>query len=158
MSQNQHNVFATCITYDGYGILLRGNSGAGKSLLALDLLDRAEMKGYEAFLISDDRVLLEVVDGELICIAPPQIAGQIELRGCGVVERPSIEKHKVHLVIDLVQEMDRMPENEEFEIEVEGVQLPRCPVPVRSLIDSVHQRLLVTEALKRVRAAEAQAT
>lgn len=157
MTNDQHNVFATCITYHGYGILMRGSSGAGKSLLALDLLDRAEIKGYEAFLISDDRVLLEVEDGKLICNAPSQISGQIELRGCGVIERPSIERHQVHLVIDLVQELDRMPENEEFETEVEGVKLPRCPVPVRSLIDSVHQRLLVLEALKRVHEAAQKA-
>ncbi|MFT6658057.1 HPr kinase/phosphorylase [Maritalea sp.] len=154
MSKKTENVFGTGITYDGYGILLRGQSGAGKSLLALDLLDRAETQGLEAFLISDDRVLLHVEDGAVICKSPPQIAGQIELRGCGVIERATTEQTKVNLVIDLLNELDRMPENEEFETELMGVKIPRCPVPIRSLIDSVHQRLLVIEAIKRVQQAE----
>jgi len=150
MSKKPENVFGTGITYDGYGILMRGQSGAGKSLLALDLLDRAENLGKEGFLISDDRVLLNVEDDHVFCSSPPQIAGQIELRGCGVIERPTIKKTKIHLVIDLVSELDRMPENEEFVTELLGVKIARCPVPIRSLIDSVHQRLLVTEAIKRV--------
>lgn len=117
-------------------------------------MDRADTMGLEAFLISDDRVLLHVEDGSVMCSSPPQIAGQIELRGCGVIERPTTEQTKIHLVIDLVGELDRMPENEEFETEIMGVKVPRCPVPIRSLIDSVHQRLLVVEALKRVMQAE----
>ncbi|MCZ4272008.1 HPr kinase/phosphorylase [Maritalea porphyrae] len=155
MSKEPENVFGTGITYDGYGILLRGQSGAGKSLLALDLLDRAENFNKEAFLISDDRVLLHVDGDDVMCSSPPQIAGQIELRGCGVIERPTTDQTKIHLVIDLVGELDRMPENEEFETELLGVKVARCPVPVRSLIDSVHQRLLVTEAIKRVMKADA---
>lgn len=154
MSDTPENTFGTGITFDGYGILLRGQSGAGKSLLALDLMDRADTMGLEAFLISDDRVLLHVEDDAVICTSPPQISGQIELRGCGVIERPTTEQTKIHLVIDLVGELDRMPENEEFETEIMGVKVPRCPVPIRSLIDSVHQRLLVVEALKRVMQSE----
>jgi len=154
MSKKPENTFGTGITFDGYGILLRGQSGAGKSLLALDLMDRADTMGLESFLISDDRVLLHVEDDAVICTSPPQIAGQIELRGCGVIERPTVDETKVHLVIDLVGELDRMPENEEFETEIMGVKVPRCPVPIRSLIDSVHQRLLVVEALKRVMQSE----
>jgi len=118
MSKKPENVFGTGITYDGYGILMRGQSGAGKSLLALDLLDRAENLGKEGFLISDDRVLLNVEDDHVFCSSPPQIAGQIELRGCGVIERPTIKKTKIHLVIDLVSELDCMPENEEFVTEL----------------------------------------
>ncbi|MGJ8528587.1 HPr kinase/phosphorylase [Maritalea sp.] len=151
MTDKPENVFGTGITYDGLGILLRGSSGAGKSLLALDLLDRADLAGFEAHLISDDRVLLHVEDGALICTSPPQIAGQIELRGCGVIERATTERAKIHLVVDLLNELDRMPENEEFETELLGVKVPRCPVPTRSMIDSVHQRLLVLEGVKRVR-------
>lgn len=154
MSKKPENTFGTGITFDGYGILLRGQSGAGKSLLALDLMDRADTMGLESFLISDDRVLLHVEDDAVICTSPPQIAGQIELRGCGVIERPTTDQTKIHLVIDLVGELDRMPENEEFETEIMGVKVPRCPVPIRSLIDSVHQRLLVVEALKRVMQSE----
>ena len=151
MDDSQQNIFATCIVYGELGILLRGESGAGKSLLALDLLDRAEIRGFDAFLVSDDRVILDVNEDGLIASAPANISGQIELRGCGVIERPTVHQTQIHLLIDLVDVVDRMPENEEFEMELQGVKIARCPVPNRELIDSVHQRLLVIEAMKRVR-------
>jgi len=154
MSKKPENVFGTGIVYDGYGILLRGQSGAGKSLLALDLLDRAEIAGLDSYLISDDRVILSVEGDDLICQSPPQIQGQIELRGCGVITRPSVERTKIHLVIDLLNELDRMPENDEFEIEMMGVKTARCPVPTRALIDGVHQRMLVLESLRHVKEAD----
>ncbi len=47
MAEHTENIFATGIVYDGIGILIRGESGAGKSLLSFDLMDRAEMLGKE---------------------------------------------------------------------------------------------------------------
>lgn len=151
MADEAENIFATGIVYDGIGILIRGESGAGKSLLSFDLMDRAESRGKESGLISDDRILVEAIDGELIATAPEQIKGQIELRGFGIVDRPVIERHAIQLIVDISAEMDRMPENEEFETELLGVKLHRVPVPSRSLIDSVHQRLLVLEALRKIK-------
>ncbi|MCF4097193.1 HPr kinase/phosphorylase [Maritalea mediterranea] len=153
MANQTENIFATGIVYDGIGILIRGESGAGKSLLSFDLMDRAESRGKESGLISDDRVLIEAEDGTLIASPPEQIKGQIELRGFGIVERPVVERHSIKLVVDISNEMDRMPENEEFETELLGVKLDRVPVPSRSLIDSVHQRLLVLEALRKIKSA-----
>ena len=53
------NIHASGLVLDGRGILLRGASGAGKSLLALELLDRAALQGTEGMLVADDRVDLE---------------------------------------------------------------------------------------------------
>jgi serine kinase of HPr protein (carbohydrate metabolism regulator) len=150
MTDQTENIFATGIVYDNIGILIRGESGAGKSLLSFDLMDRAEMRGKVTGLISDDRILVEAQNGELIASAPDQIKGQIELRGFGIVDRPVIERHAIQLVVDISGEMDRMPENEEFETELLGIKLNRVPVPSRRLIDSVHQRLLVLEALRKI--------
>lgn len=150
MAEHTENIFATGIVYGGIGILIRGESGAGKSLLSFDLMDRAESRGKESGLISDDRILIEAENGELVASAPDQIRGQIELRGFGIVSRPVIERHSIQLVVDISGEMDRMPENEEFETELLGVKLDRVPVPSRRMIDSVHQRLLVLEALRKI--------
>ncbi len=108
------------------------------------------MLGKETGLISDDRILIEAKNGELIASGPEQIIGQIELRGFGIVTRPVIERHAIQLLVDISGEMDRMPENEEFVTELLGVKLDRVPVPSRRLIDSVHQRLLVLEALRKI--------
>ncbi|WP_424984010.1 HPr kinase/phosphorylase [Maritalea sp. S77] len=150
MTDQTENIFATGIVYDNIGILIRGESGAGKSLLSFDLMDRAEMRGKVTGLISDDRILVEAKNGELIASAPDHIKGQIELRGFGIVDRPVIERHAIQLVVDISGEMNRMPENEEFETELLGIKLNRVPVPSRRLIDSVHQRLLVLEALRKI--------
>lgn len=141
------NIHGTGIVVGGRGILLRGPSGAGKSLLALSLLRDAETRGEVAALVADDRIDLEVANGRLVMNAPPAIAGMIELRGRGIVSRPHVEKAEINLVVDLVDQMVRLVAEEELSTELLGVRVARCPVPLRSLIDALHQKLLVEEAL-----------
>lgn len=144
------NIHATALVLNGTGILLRGPSGAGKSLLALELLDMAKIHGATAMLIADDRLEITVQKGKIIGYAPAEIGGLIELRGRGIVRRPHQESAQIHLVVDLVDDMIRMVEEDELVTDIAGVELPRCPVPFRSLIDSSHQRLLVNEALNAI--------
>ena len=129
------------------GVLLRGPSGSGKSLLALGLLDWAAGRGLDAYLISDDRVDLAASPDGLDMHAPKAIAGLIELRGRGIVSRPHIASARVHLVIDLVDELVRMVEEADLRTELLGVPLARAPVPRRGTVDPEHQRLLVLAAL-----------
>jgi hypothetical protein len=82
--------------------------------------------------------------------APQSLAGRIELRGRGILERPFRESAPVALLVDLVDDLVRMPEPEAFTGELVGMLLPRCPVPRRGLVDSTHQALLVGEALRAV--------
>ena len=82
-------IHGTALVLGQAGVLLRGRSGAGKSLLALALLERWALKGLAAGLVSDDRVILELVDGAIVMAAPPSIAGLIELRGRGIISRPA---------------------------------------------------------------------
>lgn len=144
------NTHATALVLNKTGVLLRGPSGAGKSLLALELLESAKLYGGTAMLIADDRLDIKVKAKKLYAHAPAEIAGLIELRGRGIVKRPHKQSTQIHLVIDLVDEMVRMVEEDELMTEIEGVELPRCPVPYRSLIDSNHQKLLVSEALNAI--------
>lgn len=47
MSDND-NIHSTGLVLDGKGVLLRGISGAGKSLLALELINNAELRGKKS--------------------------------------------------------------------------------------------------------------
>jgi len=79
----------TAVALGDGALLLTGESGSGKSDLALRLIDSG------ARLIADDRVELTVRDGQLHCRAPrdmpPTLKGRIEARGIGIVPVPVVE-------------------------------------------------------------------
>lgn len=142
------NVHGTGLVLGEVGVLLRGPSGAGKSTLSLALLDRWEGRGQSAFLVADDRVDL-LNDGQsLVMLAPPSLAGLIELRGRGIVSRPHRESSRLDLVIDLVPDFVRLLEEEELQTEMFGCTLPRAPVPQAGVVSLGHQVLLVVEAVR----------
>ncbi|OEO33296.1 hypothetical protein VW23_007355 [Devosia insulae DS-56] len=146
------NIHATGLVLDGTGLILRGPSGSGKSLLALDLMEQWEARGLPALLVSDDRVEIDVGGGELTMRPAPNIEGLIELRGRGIVRRPFAPEARLHLVIDLVETLERMLEEDVLVTELGGVTLPRAPVPRAGVIDARHQVLLIREAIAAVNA------
>ncbi|WP_421952181.1 HPr kinase/phosphorylase [Pelagibacterium sp.] len=148
MSAQKHNAHGTGILIGDHGILLTGVSGAGKSLLALDLLEQARLRGETALLISDDRVVLSTDEDGLIMEAPETIEGMIELRGRGIITLPFAKRAHVHLVVDLVEEEERLLEESALTTKIDGIWVPRCPVPRRGRIDGLHQRFLVHAALR----------
>ena len=95
-------IHATCVAIDGRAVLLIGPSGSGKSDLALRLIDRGAM------LVADDRTILAPVDGRLEASVPATIAGQIEVRGVGIVACPPAAA-PVALAIRLDGMPERMP-------------------------------------------------
>ena len=141
------NMHATGIIVGNKGLLITGRSGAGKSLLALELLAAAKLAGQSASLVADDQVLVEKVGSVLKMVAPPDIAGKIELRGRGIVTRSYVERAQINLVVDLVEQLERMVAPECLYTRIAGIQIARCPVPERGVVDSAHQLLLVREAL-----------
>jgi serine kinase of HPr protein (carbohydrate metabolism regulator) len=141
------NIHGTAIVLGGAGLLLRGPSGSGKSLLALALLDRWAARGLDAALVADDRVDLVAGPEGLTMAAPAPIAGLIELRGRGIISRPHRSPVPLHLLIDLVPELVRMPESHAFTTELLGVAVARAPVPQAGQIGLEHQMLLVSEAI-----------
>ncbi|WP_055047571.1 HPr kinase/phosphorylase [Devosia sp. A16] len=152
MSASQ-NIHATGLLLDGIGLILRGPSGAGKSLLALDLIEQWQARGRPAALVSDDRVVIVATGRELSMLAAPNIAGLIELRGRGIVRRPFVEAAPLHLVIDLVETLERMLEEDALVTELCGIAVARAPVPRAGVVDSRHQLLLIGEAIAAVNAA-----
>ena len=89
-------VHATCVSLYGAGLIIRGPSEAGKSDLALRLIDRG------ARLVADDRVDLLVIDNGVIARAPETLAGLLEVRGLGILRVPILEATVVRLVVNLV--------------------------------------------------------
>ena len=142
------NIHATGLVLGEIGLILRGPPGAGKSLLALELIDQWDDRGLTAKLVSDDRIDIEATGEGLVMRAPRSIEGLIELRGRGIISRPFVRSAPLHLVIDLVDSMERMVEEDALIADLEGVTVARCPVPRTGKIDSRHQLLLIREALK----------
>ncbi|WCT71951.1 HPr kinase/phosphatase C-terminal domain-containing protein [Sphingomonas naphthae] len=95
-------IHATCVAIDGRAVLLIGPSGSGKSDLALRLIDRG------AKLVADDRTILDPVAGELRASVPATIAGQIEVRGVGIVAATPVTA-PVALAVRLDAMPERMP-------------------------------------------------
>jgi serine kinase of HPr protein (carbohydrate metabolism regulator) len=150
------NIHATGLVLGKTGMILRGPSGAGKSLLALELIDEWEARGLDAKLVSDDRIDIEASGNRLAMLAPKAIEGLVELRGRGIVSRPFVAKSAVHLVVDLVDTLERMVEEDALVTELEGITLARCPVPRAGIVDSRHQVLLIREALRALSPAQAR--
>ena len=142
------NIHATGLVLGSTGLILRGPSGAGKSLLALELIDEWDVRGLTARLVSDDRIDVEATPKGLVMHAPKASEGLIELRGRGIVSRPFVASAPLHLVVDLVDTLERMVEEDSLVVTLEGITLARCPVPRAGTVDSRHQVLLIREALR----------
>lgn len=106
---------ASCVAIDGRAVLISGESGAGKSDLALRLIDRG------AVLVSDDQVELSAVNGTLYAAAPASIAGKMEIRGIGIVAMSHQSPAPVSLLAELAP-FERMPERRHLRLD--GVEIP----------------------------------
>jgi len=95
---------ASCVAIRGRAVLLTGPSGSGKSDLALRLIDRG------ATLVGDDGVVVKARGDRLYARAGPNIEGQLEVRGIGILAFPSLDEAPLALVIALDQPVPRMPD------------------------------------------------
>jgi HPr kinase/phosphorylase len=111
--------YATAVIYCGFGILIRGPSGSGKSDLALRLIDDG------ADLIADDQVVIKAVGQELYLSAPDSLSGLIEVRGIGVIKIEYVSDIRLCLIVELdpSNEIQRIPTIKEELIK-------NIPVPV----------------------------
>jgi serine kinase of HPr protein (carbohydrate metabolism regulator) len=80
MAQGEKGTYpASCVSIGGTALLISGESGIGKSELALALIDRG------ARLISDDLTALRREGDRLMASAAPNIGGLIEVRNLGLL-------------------------------------------------------------------------
>lgn len=114
-------IHATSVAIGGHAVLITGESGSGKSDLALRLIDRG------AILISDDYTRLGRSGDRVQASTSPNIAGQIEVRSLGIVTLPHLETAPAALVIYLVSSREDPPERHPFTLPTRrlcGVDLP----------------------------------
>lgn len=102
MTQNIH---ATTVEIKGAGVIITGESGTGKSDLALRLIENKN-----AVLVSDDQTLIESKDGQIIASSPQSIEGLLEVRNIGILRLP-FKKTTLCLAIELTKKpIERLPE------------------------------------------------
>ena len=121
----------------GVGVLIRGESGIGKSELALELIKRGHR------LVTDDAVeIRKVSDDTLVGNAPSITKHLLELRGIGIIDIKSLygvqsvkETQNIDLVITLEEwekgkEYDRLGMEEEY-TEFLGNKVKCHTIPIR---------------------------
>jgi serine kinase of HPr protein (carbohydrate metabolism regulator) len=123
-------VHAAAVLVGLRAVLIRGPAGAGKSRLALGLIQAAQC-GLLPFarLVGDDRIELTAVHGRLLARPAPALAGLIEVRGLGIRRLEHESVAVVGLVVDLASTMaERLPGAVAQAIELSGVILPLLPI------------------------------
>jgi HPr kinase/phosphorylase len=120
-------VHASAVLVGQRGVLIRGQSGSGKSSLTLALL-----AGNDCRLVADDRVRLTASGGRLLAAAPAELAGLLEVRGVGIVRRPHVAEAVIGLVVDLMPaaECPRFPDGEDAVAVIAGIPLERIALPI----------------------------
>ncbi len=144
-------VHASAVLVGERGILLRGASGVGKSLLALAIVERVRRRGGFAALVGDDRVWLEAASGRVLARGAAALAGVCERRAQGLVSAPHEACAVLRLVVDLADRAappPRMPEAADRYETLCGVNLPRLRLDLSpGLDDGVSS---VISALERI--------
>lgn len=103
------NIHASCVAVGTRGVLLLGQSGQGKSDVALRLIDRG------ARLVADDRCDIWTERGRLWCRPPAILAGKLEVRGLGILDEPWIAPVSLVLAVRLREKYDRLPSEGQVE-------------------------------------------
>ncbi len=124
-----------CMDVLGLGVLITGESGVGKSELALELVSRGHG------LVADDVVeISRIAASTLECRCPPMLKDFLEVRGLGVLDIRTIfgetavrPKMNLRLVVQLdrpgAAETARLPLHELSE-EILGVPVRKVVIPV----------------------------
>jgi len=131
-----HGVF---LNIHGKGVIIKGDSGIGKSEIALELVKRGHL------LVADDAVELYRVGQKIVGKAPAVLANLLEIRGIGVIDVSKmfgisaiLDKNDVDLIIQLERwvpsrEYTRVGvEENDISEDVLGIKIPKIVVPVSS--------------------------
>lgn len=121
----------------GVGVVVRGESGIGKSECVLALIER----GYS--LVADDVLKVRLHDGrEVIGAAAPALRRMMEVRGIGIIDVAAMfgihavrDEKRIDLIVTLkswndVPDVERLGLDREF-VEVLGIRIPHITIPIR---------------------------
>ena len=149
MTAQTSTVHACAVLAGARAILIRGPAGAGKSRLALGLIQAAE-GGLLSFarLVGDDRLELAASHGRLLARPAAALAGLIEVRGLGIRRLDHEPVAVVGLVVDLADlQAERLPGTSGQEVAISGIILPRLAIaPGSDPLPAVLARLLTAHA------------
>ena len=123
-------IHGTCLAIGAEGVLLVGKPGAGKSDLALRLIDQrgrgltGELRA--AVLVADDQVVIRRLRDQLVASAPPALRGKLEIRGLGIAELPVVAETRLRLAVRLTPaaEIERLPDLGQARMDILGIALP----------------------------------
>lgn len=114
---NLKRIHSTSVVIDDNGVLILGDSGSGKSDLALRLIDNG------ATLISDDISICRKNSNNIYLYCPPEIKGLLEVREIGIITVPFVERIKLRLVVNLKSNNnERFPKDSSYRIL--GIKIP----------------------------------
>jgi serine kinase of HPr protein (carbohydrate metabolism regulator) len=102
MSAEIENLHGSAVQLAGHGVIIFGPSGCGKSSLALELLRQVLRDGNQAWLVADDRVVIERREDHLLASPPAPLAGLIEVWGSGIHPIKHLPFARLHLMVELV--------------------------------------------------------
>jgi HPr kinase/phosphorylase len=123
--ENRHGV---AIAVGDIGLLILGESGAGKSSLAASLL--SERRFGVVRLVADDRVLLTRHGNRIVAKPHPGVAGALEVRGYGIVRPSTLDAVVLRGMIHLTDaRLDRLPEEIDRQETLLGLGLPCLVLP-----------------------------
>ena len=109
---------ASAVSCAGKAVVFTGQSGSGKSGMAL------EMMALGGVLVSDDRTVVSLEQGQVYASAPVAIKGFIEARGVGILSAQSVGPVAVSLVVDMsMLETARLPPERETIILAQSLPL-----------------------------------
>ena len=138
------NIHASCVAIAGKGILILGASGAGKSDLALRLIDDGAREDVR--LVADDRCELFVRAGKLCARAPASIAGLLELRGIDIVAQPHARSASVAMAV-------RLHPGTQARLPKPAFYAPPAPLNPRGKVPLIMVNAAAPSAPARIRAA-----
>jgi HPr kinase/phosphorylase len=120
-------VHGTVVLIGESGVLIRGESGAGKSALCLSLIEQARRLDQFARLVADDRVAIVARSARLVARPHAAIAGRIERRGQGILAICHEAAVVVRLVVDLQprDKTPRLPSGADLTTVIHGLACPR---------------------------------
>ncbi|TIW52749.1 MAG: HPr kinase/phosphorylase [Mesorhizobium sp.] len=117
------NIHGTALLIGERGVLITGPSGAGKTTLALALLDHCRTRGMFSRLLGDDQLFAAAHGGRLA-----SIAGLCEVHGIGPRPLAFEPAAVIDLVVRLVEPADMARLQDEATETIEGCRLPRIDI------------------------------
>jgi len=148
----------TTVDVKGVGVMIRGDSGVGKSECALALIERGHS------LVADDITVIKVLDErELMASSRPITRGYMECRGIGIIniaEMFGIKSVRLEKRIDMVvslrawtpEAVEERTGLEEYYYEILGIKVPHVELYVRPGRDIARlvEVAAMVQALKRM--------